>query len=171
MRAADLPGRGLGQPEMPHLARLDQLGHCPTVSSMGVSGIDAMLVVEVDFLDAEAFQAGVAGGADVVGAAVDAEEGAVGLADVAELGRQDDLPTAAANGPAHEFLIPPAAVHVGGVEEGDAEVDGAMDGGRGLFGVPPAVEVRHAHAAQADGRDGKPRLAQGSRAHGQFLLM
>ena len=121
--------RGLRQPEVAHLAGLDQLGH-------GADGlldrdglVDAVLVVEVDVVDAEALRGEASQArADVVGRAVDAEPAAVGRALVAELGGEHDLVAAAGDGAADQLLVGERAVHVGGVEEGDAEVEGAVDG-------------------------------------------
>ena len=90
--------------------------------------VDPVLVVEVDVVDAEPLQRGVARGPDVVGAAVDADPAAVGVALVAELGGELDLVAAAGDGLADELLVGERAVHVGGVEEGHAEVERAVDG-------------------------------------------
>ena len=106
-------------------------------------------------LDAEALQGGVAGGADVRRAAVDAEPGAVGQALVAELGGELDLVAAPGDGRADQALVGERAVHVGGVEERDAEVEGAVDGRDAGRLVGGAVELGHAHAAEAEGRDGE----------------
>ena len=55
------------------------------------------------------------------------------------------------DGAADEFLIAADAVHVRGVEEGHAKLDGTMDRGDGLGLVAAAVELGHAHAAEAEG--------------------
>ena len=62
-----VPGGRLGQAEVADLPGRDELGH-------GADGlldrdglVDAVLVVEVDVVDAEPLQAGVAGGPDVLG--------------------------------------------------------------------------------------------------------
>ena len=155
VRPADGGGRGLGQAEVADLAGLDELGH-------GADGlldrdglVDAVLVVEVDVVDAEALQRGVAGRADVVGAAVDADHGAVGEALVAELGGELDLVAPAGDGLADELLVGEGAVHVGGVEEGHAEVERPVDGVGAALLVGGAVELRHPHAAEAEGGDGQ----------------
>jgi hypothetical protein len=81
--------------------------------------VDAVLVVEIDRLDAEPLQRCLAGGADVGGAAVDAEVFAVRTADVPELRRQHDVVAPALDRLADEPLVRAPAVHVGRVEEGD----------------------------------------------------
>ena len=53
----------------------------------------------------------------------------------------------------HELLVGEGTVDVGGVEEGDAELQGAVDCGHRFGVVTPGVEVGHPHAAEADGGD------------------
>ena len=118
---------------------------------MGVFGVDAVLIIKIDRLDAEALQAGIAGGADVFGASIDAAAGGIaGVAHDAELGGDDDLVPVRPERLADEDLVRVRAVNVGGVEERDTERDGAMDGGDGfgLVGLP--VELGHAHASEAE---------------------
>jgi hypothetical protein len=114
-----------------------------------------VLVVQVDVIGAEPGQRGVAGGDDVLRPPVDTDPGAVLAPLVAELGGQHHLVPAACDGPADQQLIGKRAVHVGGVQEGAAKVDAAVDGGDGLGFVGGAVELGHAHATEADGRDGQ----------------
>ncbi|MCY1246514.1 hypothetical protein D9M72_597540 [compost metagenome] len=65
------------------------------------------------------------------------------------------------DGFADQFLIGMRAVHVGGVEQIDAQFQRPVQGCRGLAGVDAGrVEIGHAHAAQADGTDLWTVLAQ-----------
>ena len=64
--AADGGGRGFGEAEVFDLAGLDELGHGADGVFDGGVGIDAMLVVEVDVVEAKALEAGVAGLVDVL---------------------------------------------------------------------------------------------------------
>ena len=153
VRAADGPRRRLGEPDVPHLAGAHQLGHGADGLFDRRARVDAVLVVEIDGIDAQALQRGVAGGANVFRTSIDADPAPVGIALVAELGRQDDLVAAAADGAADQPLVGERAVHVGGVEKVDAEVERAVDGGDRLRVVVRAVELGHAHAAQADRSD------------------
>ena len=57
--------------------------------------------------------------------------------------------------PADQLLVGERAVHVGGVEEGHAEVEGPVDGVDARLLVGGAVELRHPHAAEAEGGDGE----------------
>ena len=56
---------------------------------------------------------------------------------------------------ADEHLVVPGAVHVGGVEERDAELERAVDGRDRLVPVARAVALAHAHAAEALRGDGQ----------------
>ncbi len=100
--------------------------------------VDPVLVVEVDVVDAEPGQAGVAGRLDVAGAAVDpAGFRVLGVAHVAELRGDDHLVSSTLDRSADQPLVGEGAVHVGGVEQRDAEVEGALDrrGRLGLVGA------------------------------------
>ena len=73
-------------------------------------------------------------------------------ADDAELGGEDDAVALALEGAAHQLLVGAAPVHVGGVEEGDAELQCVVDGLDRFRFAAADVEVGHAHAAEAEGR-------------------
>jgi hypothetical protein len=166
---ADGVGSGLRESQVADLARLDELGHGPDRLLDGHGGIDAVLVVEVDVVEAEPLQRRVDARPDVLRLPVDAPAGGVGrVAHDAELGRQHHLLPPVADGPADQLLVGEGPVHVGGVEEGHAEVEGTVDCGDRLGLVGLAVELAHAHAAEALGRDDEPFTAQwaGGNAHG-----
>ncbi len=61
---------------------------------------------------------------------------------------------------AHQALVVADAVHVGGVEEVAAELDRPFQGRERLLVVAPGVELRHAHAAEADLRYFEPLAAK-----------
>ena len=95
VRAPQRGGRGLGEAEEPHLARADELGHGADRLLDRRLRVDAVLVVEVDRVETEPLQAGVAGRADVLGAAAHAAGGGVRAADDPELrGHHDSLAAA-----------------------------------------------------------------------------
>jgi hypothetical protein len=141
-------GRGLADAEEPHLARGHELGHGAPGLLDRERGVDAVLIVEVDVIDAEALQRRVARAAHVVGVPVHHAEAAFGPALVPELGREDHLVAPARDGLADEELVGAEAVDVGGVEEVDAELERAVDGGDGLGVVNRPVGPAHAHAAE-----------------------
>ena len=112
--------------------------------------VDAMLVVEVDRVDAQTPEAGLAARAHVLGAPVDPTLlGLRGVAHDPELGGDDHGLAAIADGAPDELLVGEGAIDVGRVEERHTEVDRPVDGGDALGLVGRAVELRHAHAAEA----------------------
>ena len=122
-------------------------------------------------VDAEPLQRGVAGLAHVLRLAVDAEEAAVLAALVAELRREHDLVAAAGDRAADELLVRERAVHVGRVEEGDPELERAVDRGDRLALVGGAVELGHPHAAEALGGDLQALAAECARLHAALLAL
>ena len=118
--AADRGGRRLRQPEVADLALLHQLGHRADRVLDRHPPVDPVLVVQVDHVDAQPAQAGLRAGADVLGAAVDDHR--VATAGQRELGRQLHLVPPSGDRLADQLLVVPVPVDVGGVEEGDAEV-------------------------------------------------
>ena len=89
MGAPDALGPRLRQAEEAHLALLDQPRHRADGVLDGHVGIDPVLIVEVDHVDAEALEARLAGRLHVLGAPVDRIRAAL-AAHLAELGRQHD---------------------------------------------------------------------------------
>src|SRR5690242_18985878 len=80
---------GLAQPEMPDLSLFDQPGHRADRILDRHRRIDPVLVIEIDDVDPEPLQAGLAGLGHIAGAAVDAV-GAARPAGLAEFGRDHD---------------------------------------------------------------------------------
>jgi len=112
-----------------------------------------VLGVQVDGVDAEALERRIARGLHVLGLAVDAEEVALGVAHDAELRGDDRLVATPSQSRPEQALVRPRAVHVGGVEEVHALVEGVVDERRGRRVVGAAIELGHAHAAEANGGD------------------
>ena len=91
------------------------------------------------------------------GAAIHAAEAHRGIAQRAELDADLQIVAIAAGERfADQHLIVAHAVEIAGVEQGDAGIERGVDGGDALAAVGRAVEVRHAHAAEADGGDVGP---------------
>src|SRR5262249_48641995 len=131
--------------------------------------VDAMLVVEVDVVDAEALQGGVDCLAHVLRCAVD-RPAAVVEPTVAELRRDHIVVAPTGDRLADELLVRALAVDVGGVEKVDPELARAMDRRDGLLVVSRAVPRGHAHAAQTLRRDLKPG-AERAPLHARRLLL
>ena len=154
---------------MAHLAGGDELGHRGHgLLDRGLE-VDAVLVVEVDVVDAEALERRVARVPDVVAVAADAEPLALLAADVAELRRDDDLVAASDDRTADEPLVRQRAVHVGRVEERDAELESPVDGRDRLVVVSRAVELGHAHAAEPERGDGQSLCPECACVHASTL--
>ena len=124
--AADDVDAGFGQAEVGDLAGVDELlDGAGDVLDRHV-GVDAVLVEQVDAVDVQPAQGVLDGGADVLGAAVQAG-GAAAVEGEPELGGDHDLVADRSQRLADELLVGERPVDLGGVEEGDAEVDGGAD--------------------------------------------
>src|SRR5207253_9373691 len=66
------------------------------------------------------------------------------------------------DGAAYGAVVGERAVHVGRIEEVDAEVERAPDRGDRLVIVPAGVEVRHSHAAETECGDREVVGAEGA---------
>ena len=124
VRPADGSHTGFGQPEMPDLALLDQIldGSRHVLDRHG--GIDAMLIEQIDAIGPEPLQGGLGDLSDVLRPAVEAELAELLAECMTELGRDHDLVAERGEGLADNFLILVRAVCLGGIEEGDAALDG-----------------------------------------------
>jgi hypothetical protein len=168
--AADGVRGGLADADVAHLARSDQLAEGTEGLLDGCVGVDAVLVVEVDDVDAQPLERAVDGLADVLRTAVVAAGAhAVVVELVAELGGQHDLVAALGQHAGEQPLVGQGAVDVGGVEEGDAQVEGAVQRGGRLGVVEGAVPGAHAHAAQALGGDGEALCSECAGVHDPIL--
>src|SRR5439155_1364041 len=111
--------------------------------------------VEVDVVDAGPAETPVARGANVRGTAVEpAQRAVLRVANDAALGGERHLRAPPANGPPDELLVGVRPVHVGGVEERDAEIERAVDRRNRLGLVGRAVELAHARAEAAGSTSG-----------------
>src|SRR4051812_43737027 len=75
-----------------------------------------------------------------------------------ELGGDDDVVAVRLEGFAHDVLVGKGSVDLGGVEERDAELDGAADDGDAVGAVRGGrvVGAGQAHAAESDRGHGQP---------------
>src|SRR5205807_4893479 len=108
VRAADRRRTRLGQSQCPYLALLDEPLHRARRLLDRHLGIDAVLVIQIDHLDAEALQARLAGAHDVLGPAVDVLLSLRGL-HLAELGGDDDAVAPTAQRSSEQLLVVPPA--------------------------------------------------------------
>src|ERR1051326_2672791 len=119
MGAADALGARLAQPEKAHLALLDEPAHRTDRVLDRDGGVDPVLVIEVDDVDAEALERGFARLLNVFRPAVDPARAAV----LAEFGGEDDTLATPFERAPKQLLVLPEAVGVRAVEKIDAEVD------------------------------------------------
>ena len=129
----------------------------------GHLGVDAMLKVKVDAVDAKPPEAALARRPHVCRVAADRPH----VGRDAELGGNLHLLPRGMQMQrlADEDLVGVRAVDVGGVEEGDPSRDGMAEERHHVgLGLALAVRRRHAHAAQALRRDLQPLRAQLHRA-------
>ena len=145
MVAADASDRA----QVAHLAGLDQFGHGADRVLDRHGLVDAVLEVEIDEVQTEPLQRGVAGAADVIGMAVDAPR-AVGQHLLAELGRDHQLVADALDRLAEDAFVGVGTIGVGRIEKGDAEIGGRPDDGDGVGFGNLAVNAAQPHAAVAD---------------------
>src|SRR5579862_8854042 len=131
-----------------------------------------MLVVEIDVIDAQAAEAGVAGLADVVGLAVDAARvGIFRIANDSKFGGEDDLIALAFDGASDELFVDVRSVNVGSVEKVDAKFESAVNGRDRFFVVASRVELGHAHAAESLGGYFEAGVTESTRLHDDSLII
>jgi hypothetical protein len=99
--------------------------------------IDAVLIVKIDDLHAQTLQAGVASGCDIFRPAVG--DLAAAPAEIAELGRQNDIRAASLDRLADQLLVVAIAVSIRSVEQCNAAIQRFADDGEPLFVVAGAV--------------------------------
>jgi hypothetical protein len=133
--------------------------------------VPAMDLVQVDEVGAQALQAGIDLREDGLARQAHAVRPLVHA--LVDLGRDDDLAAACVleQGPADDLLARAVGVHVGGVEEVDAEIQGLLQerAARRLAqgpGVRAAVGLAIAHAAEAKAGDIEAGAAELGVLHG-----
>src|SRR5918992_244563 len=142
--------RSLRQPEIAHLALPHEVAHRADGVLDRHRAIHSMLIVQIDVVDAQPRQRGVARGADVLGATAHPEVLAIRPTHVAELGGEDYALALAPYRPPHEDFVRVRAVHVGGVEESDAQLERAVDGCDRFLIIASSVKLGHPHAPEAE---------------------
>jgi hypothetical protein len=152
MRAADGLLPRLRQSEKSHLPSLDQLRHHPHDLLDRHFGIDPMLIEKVDRLHTQPPQRSFNRSTNCVRPAGDAHRLPV-LDSPAELRGDDHSIAFAGQSTAEQFLVVERPVHLGGIEERDAKLDGPVDGGDRLLLVRRSVALAEAHASEAKGGD------------------
>ena len=140
--------RSFAQAQITHLACLDQIRHRTHGLFYRHVRVHAVLVVQVEGVDPKTFQAAFDRRLNIVGPPADTPGCRVGrIAHNAEFSREKYLVALATNRLADELFVGVRAIHVGGVEQVDAQLQRAVQGGHGFTGIATGgVEVSHAHA-------------------------
>ncbi len=172
VRPADGSGGGLGQTEMLHLSRIDEILDRACDLLDGHLRVHPVLVVEIDGVDSQSAKGTIDHQPDDVGVAGHPSAGLAfdGIDVPPELGGDHHLALERGEGLADEFLVGIGAVDLGRVEEGDAALDCGAHQRDHLVPVGClAVAAGHAHTAQPDGGDLQAVGAEGARFHGSKL--
>src|SRR5437763_2954799 len=156
--APDRAGRGLAEPDVKHLALLDELGHRANRLLDRNLRVHAVLVVEVQAIGPEPLQGSVDRAAHVLGRAVcRADRGHVAgrrlIHAPRELCRDHVLVTVALDRAPDQLLVGQGPVQLRRVEEVDTELERALNRRDRLGLVGRAVEGGHPHASEPEGGD------------------
>ena len=171
----ELVGRHGRAADVAHLARAHDLVERVHGLLDRRVGIEAMDLVDVDVVGLQALELEVDGRHQVLAAGADVVL-AVAHAD-ADLGRQHDILALRHlhERGAHDLLGAAGIVGVGGVEEGDADIERALEIGRrlGLVELAPAAAALGAPriAAETDAADDQARAAERSILHRDIPLV
>src|SRR6267154_6321614 len=114
----------LGQSQVADLASTNKLGHGANGFFNGDVGIDAMLIIQVNHFDTQALEAGIAGGAHVGSAAINAADSGIRFAaQDSEFGGQKNFVAHSANGLGDQQLVVAVAIDIRGIEKSDSQFD------------------------------------------------
>ena len=159
VRAPDGLFARLGQPEVTDLSLPDEIGHRAHHVLDRHLLVDAVLVEEVDVVGLEPARGGFHHLADVLRAAIEANDLPI-VEPEAELGGDDHLIALALESASEKLLVVPDAVGLGGVEERHPQLDGALEGSDRFRIVAGAVRLAHPHATEAQLRDLESLLSE-----------
>ena len=166
MGAADRLGTRLGQPEVLHLAVLNQFLHGAGDVLDGYVRVHTVLIQQVDGGHVQALQHRVDDLTNVLGSAVDAMARAVRVDPESELGGDHDFFAQRRQRLADELFVRERTVGFSGIEERHAALDRGVHEGDGL--LPAAggtIDPGESHAAVPDRRDLQPAGAKRALLH------
>src|ERR1700733_74574 len=149
VRAADGLRARFADAQRAHFALLHELRHGADRILDRHIRIDAVLVIKIDYIDAEALEAFLARLDHEIRPAVG--EFAVAAAEITELGRKHHTGPAILDGLADQLFVMTGAVGVGTVEQGDAVVEGGVNKRNALVVAGLAIDAGQRHAAKTDG--------------------
>ncbi len=141
VRAANRVDAHLGESDVPNVPGLHEVGDGADRVFDRNRRVETRRTVDVDDLDAEALQAVRGERLHRDGTRVDTEPASVGSPERAELHRELHAIAPPGHGAADEQLVVAHPVEVAGVEQGDAAIDGGLNGAHALGVVGRAVHA------------------------------
>src|SRR5437867_7773155 len=159
MGPTDALGPRLAEPDEADLTCFDEPRHGTDRLLDRHRRINPVLIIEIDDLDPEPFQARLAGLGEVSGAAVD-PVGAARPTRLAEFAGEHDAVAATFECTTEQLLVLAPAIHVRAVEVIDAELDRPMDQRDPRLVVAGAVDAGQRHAPETDRRDLRAGFAE-----------
>jgi hypothetical protein len=166
VRAPDRLGPDLGETDVADIARLDQLADRTHRLLARDVGEDAPGPVDIHVVDAKPSERVSEEVLDRCRPHVVSDDRSVGGAHEPELDADHRLVAVTSfERVANEELVVPGGVVVARVEQGDAGVERSLDRRDRLRLIGGAVEVGHAHTAEAEGGDGEASGAERTRVH------
>jgi hypothetical protein len=161
----------LGQPDVPHVSGLDQLRHRPDGLLDRHRRIHTGRAIDVNMVGAQPLERV---GQEVLHRdrpAVQPDDRTGRVTHDPEL-HADDRPVtvAAPQRLTQQQLVAALAVPVAGIQQGHPGVQRGVDGGDALGLIRRAIQIRHAHQAKAQGRDGRTGGTQASNVHERLPL-
>ena len=159
LRVGNLPGGKIRAADVTDFAGANEIIEGAKGLLDRCGGIGEMNLVEIDPVGAEALEAGLGGGDDVM--AGGALHGSGLVHGAAEFGGQDDALAVLAEDLAEDgFRTAALAVGIRGIEKGDAQVDGLVNDFAGSLQIDAQAEVIAAEAYDGDVRSGVTEFAQ-----------
>jgi hypothetical protein len=178
LRPLDLLHRHFGQADVPRLARRHHPGHRSPGLFERDLWVHPVQLIEINMVGAQSAQAAVDRLPDMLGApapagaqrVVSRVRGLRRVGDEAYLGRQHrPIAVTPRQRPANQLLVSERAIHISGVDQRHAQVEGLVDDCDGGGVIPRCSHVirkRHAHAPQAYDADPGSLAAQCRGPHG-----
>src|SRR5438105_10483423 len=114
--------------EKSYFSFFHEVGHCPHRLLDWNFSVHPVLIIKINYRNAQTLQAGLALLLHVFRTAAHANPASIRRAHVAELGGKEYLVAAALDRPAHKLLVVPYAIHVSSVEKIDSQIESTMDG-------------------------------------------
>src|ERR1700733_1769437 len=154
---------------MTNFPRFDQFGQRAHRLLNRSIRIDAMLIIEINVIDAQPPQTSVARFLHIIRLAIDtANIGVRRIADNPKLRGQHNLIAFALDRASDELFILVRSIDIGGVEKVDAQFERPMNSRNRLGVIASRVKLRHTHAAQTDGGNFEAGTSKIARFHSGF---